>query len=40
MKNLLLALLLFSSPALATDRVFMNPESNGDLKIKSNVSGP
>jgi hypothetical protein len=40
MKRILLSLaLLFAAPAFATDRVLINPESNGDLKIKANVGG-
>lgn len=39
MRNFLLALLLAASPALATERQLMNPETNGDLVLKANVAG-
>lgn len=36
---LLLLSLLFALPAFGADRVIINPDSNGDLKIKVNVGG-
>jgi hypothetical protein len=40
MKNLLFILsLLFAFPAFAGDRVIINPDSGGDLKLKVNIGG-
>lgn len=39
MRHILFLLAFFATSAFATDRVIMNPESNGDLKIKANVGG-
>ena len=39
MKKFLFALLLIATPSFGSDRVLINPESNGDLRIKANVGG-
>lgn len=39
MRYIFLLSLLFALPALGADRVIINPDSNGDLKLKVNVGG-
>lgn len=39
MKSILSLLFFLSSLAFAGDRVIINPENNGDLKIKANIGG-
>lgn len=39
MRHILFLLAFFSAPAFAAERAIVNPDSNGDLKIKVNVGG-